>query len=122
VVWGVLGKALGSNLIPHSFWQAKGWFHTLLPEKFHVVILASICWEIWNMRNRVRQVPLEVSKCNHLLFHILAYLLAGLQKVATDKEKLLKDAHKLKQVAAMVYSRQDQNGGSSRQLAIVALT
>jgi hypothetical protein len=25
-------------------------------------------------------------------------------------------------VAAMVYSRQDQNGGSSRQLAIVALT
>jgi hypothetical protein len=46
----------------------------------------------------------------------------GLQKVATDKEKLLEGAHKLKRVAAMVYSREEKNGGDSRQLAIVALT
>jgi hypothetical protein len=60
------------------------------------------------------------GKCNLLLLHFLAYLLAGLQKVTTDKEKLLEGAHKLKQVAAMVYACHEQNG-DSRQLAIVVV-
>jgi hypothetical protein len=40
VVLGVLGKALGSNLITGSFWHAMAWFHSLFPRcgKFHVVI------------------------------------------------------------------------------------
>jgi hypothetical protein len=44
----MLGKALGSNLIPISFWQDMAWFHTLMPgyEKFHMVILVSICLAI----------------------------------------------------------------------------
>jgi hypothetical protein len=48
VVSGVLGKAFDSAYVPNSFWQAMAWFHSYLPglEKFHMVILASICWAI----------------------------------------------------------------------------
>jgi hypothetical protein len=55
VVWSVLGKALDFVSVPISFWKAMAWFHSYMPglEKFHMVILASICWSIWNIRNRV---------------------------------------------------------------------
>jgi hypothetical protein len=43
----------------------------------------------------------------------------GLQKDAADKEKLIEGAHKLKQVAASVYARQDDG---SRQLAIMTMS
>jgi hypothetical protein len=126
VVLGVLGKALGSNLITGSFWQAMAWFHSLFSRcgKFHVVILASIYWAIWNMRNRVTFDKIHLKSPSVITFYAISLLIywAGLQKVPTDKGKLLEGAHKLKQVAAMVYSRQDKNGGDSHQLAIVALT
>jgi hypothetical protein len=44
---------------------------------------------------------------------------AGLQKDVADKEKLIEGANKLKQVAALVYARQDDG---SHQLAIVTMT
>jgi hypothetical protein len=48
VVWGVLVKALGTNYMSGSFWQAMAWFHAYLAnhEKFHVVILVFVCWPI----------------------------------------------------------------------------
>jgi hypothetical protein len=41
---GVLGKALGPDLVPNSFWQAMAWFHNFIPrlEKFPMVILALV--------------------------------------------------------------------------------
>jgi hypothetical protein len=44
---------------------------------------------------------------------------AGLQKHAAEKERLIEGANKLKQVATLVYSRQEEG---SRQLAIVTMT
>jgi hypothetical protein len=65
---GVLGKALGTNLVPDSFWQAMVWFHNFIPhlEKFYIVILASVVWAIWNTRNRVTfdKYIIKISKCN----------------------------------------------------------
>jgi hypothetical protein len=125
VVWGVLDKALGSNLIPGSFWQARAWFHNLLPGcgKFHVVILASICWAIWNVRNRITFDKFHLKSPSVISFYFISLLIywAGLQKDVSDKEKLLEGAHKLKQAAAMVYARQEHND-DSRELAIGART
>jgi hypothetical protein len=38
-----------------TFWQAMAWFQNFIPlvEKFHVVILASVVWAIWNNHKRV---------------------------------------------------------------------
>jgi hypothetical protein len=48
LVWGILGKTLGTNQVPQYFWQAMTWFHVYLPkqEKFHMVIQALVCWAI----------------------------------------------------------------------------
>jgi hypothetical protein len=93
VVWGVLGKALGTDLVPGSFWQAMTWFHMHLPQcdKFHVVILSSICWAIWNVRNRVTFDKYNLKSSSVITFYSISLLIywAGLQKVATDKEKLI---------------------------------
>jgi hypothetical protein len=122
VVWG---KALGSNSIPISFWQAMVWFHSLFPGfgKFHMVILASVCWAIWNIRNRVTFDKFHLKSPSVISFSSISLLIywAGLQNDVVDKEKLLKGAHKLKKVAAMVYARPKHNDGS-RQLAIMAMT
>jgi hypothetical protein len=51
---------------------------------------------------------------------VLGVVFAGLQKDAADNKKLLEGAHKLKQVAASVYARQELGEGS-RQLCVYSL-
>jgi hypothetical protein len=87
------------------------WFHSYLPglEKFHMVILASICWSIWNIRNRVTFDNFHLKSPSVISFYFFSLLIywAGLQKDAADKERLIEGANKLKQVATSVYTRQD---------------
>jgi hypothetical protein len=55
VVWGVLGKILGTEVCPMSLWQSITWLHCFYPhgKKFHMLLLATICWGIWNVRNKI---------------------------------------------------------------------
>jgi glucose dehydrogenase len=99
------------------------WFHSFLPgfEKYHMVILASICWAIWNIRNRVTFDKFQLKSPGVITFYSISLLIywVGLQKDATDKERLIEGANRLKQVATLVYSRQVED---SHQLAIVTMT
>jgi hypothetical protein len=99
------------------------WFHSLLPGfgKFHMVILASICWAIWNIRNRVTFDNSQMKSPSVFSFYSILFVgLFEITKDVVDKEKLLEGAHKLKQVAASVYTRQEHSDGS-RRLAIVTM-
>jgi hypothetical protein len=55
VVWGNLGGILGTNLCPSSLWQSIAWFFRFYPKGkiFHMILLAAICWDIWNVRNKI---------------------------------------------------------------------
>jgi hypothetical protein len=74
---------------------------------FYAVILASIYWAIWNMHNRVTFDKYNFKSPSIITFYSISLLIywASLQKIATDKEKLLEGAQKLKQVVVVVYSR-----------------
>jgi hypothetical protein len=108
-----------------SFWQAIAWFHAYLPnnDKFHIVIVASVCWAIWNVRNRITFDKYILKSPSVIIFYSISLLLywAGLQKLLSDKEKLTEGAQKLKQVAAYVYSRQAKvpTDTEARQLAVI---
>jgi hypothetical protein len=54
-VWDILGNSLGARGGPKSFWQAMTWLLSYAPrmERFDVILIAAICWEIWNVRNKV---------------------------------------------------------------------
>jgi hypothetical protein len=99
------------------------WFHSFLSgfEKFHMVILASIYWAIWNIRNRITFDKFHLKSPSVITFYSISLLIywAGLQKDAADKERLIEGANMLKQVATSVYSRQVED---SHQLAIVTMT
>jgi hypothetical protein len=96
VVWGVLSKALGTNLVPGSFWQAIASLYAHLPKchKFHMVILDSVCWAIWNVRNRITFDKYTLKSPSVITFYSISLLIywAGLQKLAADKEKLSEGA------------------------------
>jgi hypothetical protein len=51
VIWGVLASAMGARCIPTSFWQAMAYAPDF--EKFYVIIIATFCWAIWNLRNKI---------------------------------------------------------------------
>jgi hypothetical protein len=55
VVWGTLGGILGSNLCPLSLWQSIAWLYRFYSKgkRFHMFLLAAICWGIWNVRNKI---------------------------------------------------------------------
>jgi hypothetical protein len=107
---GVLGKALGIDLVPNSLWQAMAWFHNFIPrwEKFHMVILASVVWVIWNIRNRVTFDLYILKSPSVISFFSISLLLywAGILKDLPDKDRLIEGAQKMKLVAAEVYSHQ----------------
>jgi hypothetical protein len=86
-----------------------------------MVILASICWAIWNIRNRVTFDMFHLKSPSVITFYSISLLIywEGLQKDVADKERLIEGANRLKQVATLVYSRQVED---SRQLAIVTMT
>jgi hypothetical protein len=96
VVWGILGKALGTDCVPQSFWQAVTWFHVFMPkrEKFHIVILATVCWAIWNTRNKVTFDKFVLKSLSVISFFSVSLLMycVGLQKDARDKGKLMEGA------------------------------
>jgi hypothetical protein len=77
VVWRVLGKALGTSHVPESFWQAIAWFHAYLPnnDKFHIVTLASVCWAIWNVRNRITFDKYILKSPSVITFYSISLLL-----------------------------------------------
>jgi hypothetical protein len=79
VVWGVLGKSLGTNYVPQSFWQVVTWFHVFKPGrgKFHMVILASIVWAIWNTRNIVTFDGFVMKSPNVISFFLVLCLCIG---------------------------------------------
>jgi hypothetical protein len=90
-----------------------------------MVILAFVCWAIWNVRNRITFGKYTLKSPSVIIFFSISLLiyLAGLQKLAADKEKLSEGAHKLKQAATSIYSRQAQTTvADSHQLAVVAST
>jgi hypothetical protein len=108
IVWGVLAAAMGVNCVPTSFWQAMSWFHSFSPgfEKFYVIIIAAVCWAIWNVRNKItfeKHVMKSPSEISYFAVALILYW-AGLQKVE-DKECLVSGADKMVQAAAFVYSR-----------------
>jgi hypothetical protein len=55
VVWGVLGKILGTNVCPMSLWQSITRLHCFYPygKTIHMLLLATICRGIWNVRNKI---------------------------------------------------------------------
>jgi hypothetical protein len=55
VIWGNLGGILGTSLCPSSLWQSVAWFYRFYPRgrRFHMLLLAAICWGIWNIRNKI---------------------------------------------------------------------
>jgi hypothetical protein len=82
--------------------------------------MASVCWAIWNTRNRVTFDKYTLKSPSVISFFSISLLVyqEGLQKDATDKSKLLKGAHKMKQVVAAVYSNR-QAEQDLRQLVII---
>jgi hypothetical protein len=55
VVWGNLGEILGTSLCPSSLWQSVARFYQFYPRgrRFHMLLLAAICWGIWKVRNKI---------------------------------------------------------------------
>jgi hypothetical protein len=88
-------------------------------------ILASVCWAIWNVHIKITFGKYTLKSPSLITFYSISLLIywAGLQKLAADKEKMSEGAHKVKQVATSVYSRQAQTTiADSHQLAMVAST
>jgi hypothetical protein len=46
VVWGNSGDILGTTFCCTSMWQSVAWFYLFYPygRKFHMLLLATICW------------------------------------------------------------------------------
>ena len=55
VVWGTLGAVWGTSSCPNYLWQCMVWLNMFFPldKKFHMLLLASVCWAIWNIRNKI---------------------------------------------------------------------
>jgi hypothetical protein len=105
VIWGVLASAMGARCIPTSFWQAMAWFHSYAPgfEKFYVVIIAAVCWAIWNVRNKItfeKHVPRSPSEITYFAVALTVYWV-GLQK-ADDKKSMIGGAEKMVQAASSI--------------------
>jgi hypothetical protein len=73
-----------------------------------MVILASVVWVIWNIRNRVTFDHYILKSPSVISFFSISLLLywAGLLKDLPDKDRLIEGAQKMKLVAAEVYSHQ----------------
>jgi hypothetical protein len=113
VVWGIVGSTMGTNLVPNSFWQAMTWFHSFLPrdEKFFVVLIAAICWAIWNVRNKITFEKHVMRSPNEIVYFAISLIRywAGLQKGA-DKEYLAGGADKLMHTASSIFANKDAAG------------
>jgi hypothetical protein len=108
VIWGVLASAMGARCIPTSFWQAMAWFHSYAPgfEKFYVVIITTVCWVIWNVKNKITFKKHVLRSPNEITYFDGALIVywAGLQK-ADDKKSLIGGAEKMVQAASSIYTR-----------------
>jgi hypothetical protein len=84
------------------------WFHSYAPgfEKFYVVIIAAVCWVIWNVRNKItfEKHVLRSPNENTYFDEALIVYWAGLQK-ADEKKSLIGGAEKMVQAASSIYTR-----------------
>jgi hypothetical protein len=79
---GCVGQSLGHKHVSGSSLQAMASFHAYLPnhEKFHVVILATACWAIRNVRNIITfdKYIFKITKCNLFLPYLFLLYCVGL--------------------------------------------
>ena len=67
-------------------------------ERFYTVVLAAMCWAIWNIRNRITFESKRLKYLFEIIFLVCANILywAGLQKEAGDAEDLKKGAEMIR--------------------------
>lgn len=78
VAWRTVASVFGIDLCPNNIWQLYSWCFAFFPggEIFYTIGLATICWAIWNYRNRATfeskfpKSPFEVifSACASLIY------------------------------------------------------
>jgi hypothetical protein len=122
VVWGVLASAMGVRCVPNSFWQAMAWLHAYFPgfERFYTIIIAAICWAIWNVRNKItfdKHILRSPSEISYFAVALIVYW-TGLQK-PEDKSYLSEGAKKMAQAAAAVYSRRATTSPNQTQMLLI---
>jgi hypothetical protein len=109
---------MGAHCVPNNFWQAIAWFHSYIPhmEKFYVILIASICWIIWNIRNKVTFEKHILRSPSEISFFSISLMLywAGLQE-GSDKACLADGAAKL---ASSVFAGRITSAGPSSMLMI----
>jgi hypothetical protein len=98
------------------------WLHTYSPgfERFYIIIIAAVCWAIWNVRNKItfdKHILRSPSEISYFAVALIVYW-AGLQK-AEDKGFLIEGVEKMTQAAATVYSRRTTSSSNQRQLLLI---
>jgi hypothetical protein len=102
VVWGSIGKVLGTDRCPASLWQAVFWFHAFLPggKRFYMLGIAAVCWAIWTIRNKTTFDSYNMRSPSEAVFTMCSFVMywAGLQ-TDEDKAQVLMGAGKLMEMA-----------------------
>jgi hypothetical protein len=102
VVWGSIGKVLGTDRYPASLWQAVCWFHAFLlgGKRFYMVGIAAVCWAIWTIRNKTTFGNYNMRSPSEAVFTMCSFVMywAGLQ-TSEDKAQVLMGAGKLMEMA-----------------------
>jgi hypothetical protein len=122
VVWGNLGSILGTNLCPSSHWQSLAWFYKFYPKgkKFHMVLLAAICWGIWNIRNKITFDKVMVRSPLVTISSVCSFLhyWAGLYG-KEDGARIKSGADQMLQQAMILHSGSPMTGTPSPRMEMV---
>ena len=102
VVWGAMGNIVGTDRCPKNLWQAVVWFYSFFPKMRDLAIvgIASVCWALWKIRNKVTFDDHRMRTPCEVVFHAASLLnyWAGLPKDA-DKDFLKLGSEKMMMVA-----------------------
>jgi glucose dehydrogenase len=98
------------------------WLHAYSPgfERFYTIIIAAICWAVWNVRNKItfdKHILRSPSEISYFAVALIVYW-TGLQK-PEDKSYLSEGAKKMAQAAAAVYSRRATTSPNQTQMLLI---
>jgi hypothetical protein len=114
----MIATCLGAANVPISFDQSWKWCERWLPngKQFYVVGIATTCWSIWKIRNKVCFDGKTFRNPIEIICHACALMKywAGLQKEG-DKEVLIQGVETMIKIA-LQFANEEASGGGSPNL------